>query len=114
MRNKRFWIQTISFPLIGLLLFIGGLMSSDVVYMMFGLSLMFAAISITLTTRVMSDLRIKRYVEVITAAFSLGIIICGYLLSGTLILMISTLIIAALLALAFSLSYLLPRIRGEI
>jgi len=91
-----------------------GLINGDIVYMVFGLSLIFAAISITLTTRVMSDLRIKRYVEVITAAVSLGIIVCGYLLSGALILVISTLIISALLALAFTLPYLLPKIRGEI
>lgn len=114
MRNTRPWIQLISFSLIGLLLFMSGLINGDIVYMVFGLSLIFAAISITLTTRVMSDLRIKRYVEVITAAVSLGIIVCGYLLSGALILVISTLIISALLALAFTLPYLLPKIRGEI
>jgi len=113
-RNTRPWIQLISFSLIGLLLFMSGLINGDIVYMVFGLSLIFAAISITLTTRVMSDLRIKRYVEVITAAVSLGIIVCGYLLSGALILVISTLIISALLALAFTLPYLLPKIRGEI
>jgi len=113
-RNTHPWIQMISFSLIGLLLFISGLISSDIIHTIFGLSLVFAAISITLTTHVVSDLRVKRYVEVITTAFSLGIIVCGYLLSGALILMISTLIIAALLALAFAFSYLLPKIRGEI
>jgi hypothetical protein len=104
-------IQAISFSLLGLLLIINGLMSNDIANMVFELSLISAAISITLTTCVMSDSRIKRYIEVIIATFSLGIIIYGYLLSSSLILMISTFIIAGLLTLAFILSYLLPRIR---
>lgn len=43
--------------------------------------------------------------------WAVGIIVCGYFLSGSIILAIITALVAVLMAVAFILAYLLPKVR---
>jgi phosphotransferase system glucose/maltose/N-acetylglucosamine-specific IIC component len=112
--DKRVQIQVAPLVILGLLWLARGLFEKSVVSMVFGASLMFASISLVLTVYVRSDSKNKRVIEIISGAAALGAIIYGYVVSGDLTLMIATMLISALLALAFILSYILPRISSKI
>lgn len=112
--KKRFWIQLVGLILLGILWFARALINNDFAYAIIGLVFAFGAISLTLTTCVVSDSKIKRYAEIILFMTLLGIIIYGYFMSGALMLMILMIALAAFFVLGFILSYLLPKIRGEI
>lgn len=89
-----------------------GLIGGDIVAASIGLALTFGSVSLILTSYVTRDFKAKRYLEIISSAGSLGIIIYGYILSGTIILMIIAALVIALFALGIILSYIMPKIRG--
>ncbi|MEM2889116.1 MAG: hypothetical protein QXR42_06520 [Candidatus Bathyarchaeia archaeon] len=99
--------------ILGFLMFTGGFFSESTVIMVVGGSLAFAGISVFLTSFVESESLLKRASEVVSAAASLGIIIYGYLLTGSLVLGIMTLFVASMFFVAFTLSYLLPKLRNK-
>jgi len=111
--SKRIWAQAVLLTLLGLLWLVRGLINNEFAIITIGLSLIFGAVSFSLTSYVISDSRVKRYTEIAFLAASLGIIILGYILSGSPILMIFTALIIAFLILGFILSYFLPKIRGK-
>lgn len=98
---------------LGFLAFLSGLFSENVVTMVVGSSLTLVNISAFLTSYVKSENRVKKASEVVSAIVGLGIIVYGYVLTQSLILGVVTLFIVAMLFVAFTLSYLLPRIRGK-
>jgi len=109
--DRRHWIQIIGLLILGALLLLRGLIGGDIVATSIGLALTFGSVSLTLTAYVARDFKAKRYLEIISAAGSLGIIIYGYILSGTVILMIIAALIIALFTLGIILSYIMPKIR---
>ncbi|MBS7607375.1 MAG: hypothetical protein QW502_01365 [Candidatus Bathyarchaeia archaeon] len=112
--SRRIWIQAVILALLGLLWLVRGFINNDFAIMIVGFSLIFGAVSFTLTNYVISGSKVKRYAEIAFLVASLGIMILGYILSGALILMIFIALTIALLMLGFILSYLLPKIRREI
>lgn len=112
--SRRIWIQAVILTLLGLLWLMRGFINNEFAIIIIGLSLIFGAVSFTLTNYVISGSRVKRYAEIALLVASLGIMVLGYILSGALILMIFTALTIALLMLGFILSYLLPKIRREI
>ncbi|MEM2424478.1 MAG: hypothetical protein QXR45_05365 [Candidatus Bathyarchaeia archaeon] len=112
--SKRFWVQLVAFLSLGFLWLVYGLAFNDIVFIIFGVAMVFGVISLFLMTRVISDSKIKRYLEAAFAVASLGVIVYGYLVSSSPLLMIVAVLIFALLTLGFILSYLLPKIRGEV
>ncbi|MEM2401640.1 MAG: hypothetical protein QXX24_03770 [Candidatus Bathyarchaeia archaeon] len=111
--EKRFWIQLVTLILLGIVWLARALIDNSFTYAIIGLVFALGAISFTLTTHIVSDSKIKRYTEIILFIALLGIIICGYVMSGALMLMILMIALATFLILGFILSYLLPKIHGE-
>jgi hypothetical protein len=111
--DKRFWVQVALLVILGLSWLVRGIFEKSVVRMVVGVSLMFALISLVLTSYVRGDSKIKRVIEIVSGAAALGAIICGYILSGDLILMTLTVLISALFILAFILSYILPKMSSK-
>ena len=109
----RFRLQTIALLILRLLWLVRGFIDDDVVDIAVRTSLLFSIVPIVLTNYIVSSSRVKRYLEVVFLAASLGIVVYGYLLSGALMLMVSIALIFTFLASAFILSYLLPKIRRE-
>jgi len=109
---RRRWVLPV-WVLLGFLMFLSGVLSENVVRMVFGVATAFAIISAFLTSYVKSEHIVKRASEVVSGIAALGAIICGYVLTGSLILGIITLFIVAMFSVAFTLSYLLPRIRSK-
>jgi len=98
---------------LGFLTFLSGFLSENVVTMVVGSSLAFVNTSAFLTSYVKSESRVKKISEVVSAIVGLGIIVYGYALTRSLVLGVITLFIVAMLFVAFTLSYLLPRIRSK-
>ncbi|MBS7615530.1 hypothetical protein KEJ18_07385 [Candidatus Bathyarchaeota archaeon] len=99
--------------ILGFLMFLGGLFSENIVTMVVRGSLAFAGISIFLTSYVKSESMLKRASEVVSGFASLGTIVYGYILTGSLVLGIMASFIASMFFVAFTLSYLLPKLRSE-
>jgi len=99
--------------ILGFLMFLGGFFSKDIVIMIVGVSLAFASVSVFLTSYVKSESMFKKASEVVSGIMSLGIIVYGYVLTGNLILGIMTLFVASMFLVAFTLSYLLPKLRNN-
>ena len=99
--------------IVGVLMFLSGFVSGNVVTMVVGLMLTFAHASSYLTSHVRSDHIVKRALEVFFMFLAFGVIIFGYILTGSLVLGVMTIFIVTLVFVAFLLSYLLPRIRSE-
>jgi len=81
--------------------------------MVVGIAVSFGYVSSYLTAYVRSDHRVKRVLEVVFAIVALGAIVYGYIVTGSLILGVMTIFIVAMMFVAFTLSYLLPRVRSE-
>ena len=94
-------------------MFLSGLVSSRFDMMVVGASGLFAATSAYLTSYVKSEHRVKRTLEVIFMLLAFGVVIYGYVVTRSLILGVITLFIVAMTFAAFTLSYILPRIRGK-
>jgi hypothetical protein len=100
--------------ILGILMFLSGFVSGNVVTMVVGIAVAFGHVSSYLTAYVRSDHWVKRALEVIFAIVALGVIVYGYIVTGSLILGVMTIFIVAMMFIGFTLSYLLPRIRGEL
>jgi cobalamin synthase len=82
--------------------------------MIVGAILLSATTSAYLTSYVKSETRVKRALEVIFVLLVFGVVVYGYAVTRSLILGVITLFIAATVFVAFMLSYLLPKIRGNL
>ncbi|MCD6466173.1 hypothetical protein J7L27_07415 [Candidatus Bathyarchaeota archaeon] len=112
-RGRQVWKRGvyIAWTLLGVLNFISGFSSGNMVIMVIGASLAFANVSAFLTSYVESELRVKKILEVVSGIIALGIIVYGYIITRSLILGVITLFILAMLFMAFAASYLQPVIR---
>jgi len=97
--------------ILGFLLVLSGIASGNVVTIIVGATVAFAGTSTYLTSHVKSERRVKKALEVVFAMIAMMIVIYGYVITGSLILGVLTLFIAVMFFVAFTLSYLLPRIR---
>lgn len=110
--TKHKWVWAV-WEILGILMFLSGFTSGNVVMMVIGVALTFAFTSVFLTSYVESEHRLKKALEVVSAILALGIIVYGYVLTGSFILGVITLLIVAVFFVAFTLSYLLPKIRNK-
>ncbi len=92
-------------------MFLSGFYSGDVVTATLGVALVFAGVSGFLTVHVAGDCRLKKALEVFSAVGAIGIIVCGYFLTGSIVIAIITALVTVLMAVAFILAYLLPKVR---
>jgi hypothetical protein len=99
--------------ILGFFMLLSGVISGNVVTIIVGTLLAFAATSGYLTSHVKSEHRVKKAWEVVSAIIAMAIVIYGYVITGSLILEVLTLFIAVMFFVAFTLSYLLPRIRAK-
>lgn len=115
-RSVGCWVRVghIILLITGFLMLLNGLLFGEPVMRIFGLAVVFAAASLLLTHHIESKNKVKRLLEVIFGAISLGIIIYGYFITGSLILGVVTLFTIVMFLAAFILSYLLPRARPHI
>jgi len=99
--------------LLALILLLSGAASRSVITIVFGTFLLFATASSYLTSYVRSDHIVKRALEAVFMLLALGVIIYGYVMTGSFILGVITLFILAMFFFAFVVSYFLPRIRSK-
>ncbi|MEM2905168.1 MAG: hypothetical protein QW057_10530 [Candidatus Bathyarchaeia archaeon] len=109
----RGWAIPLIWASLGFLLFLSGLASNNVVTMVIGVSLGLAGVSASLTAFAKCERRVEKAVEAVAAFGAMVLIVYGYAITGSLILGVLTLFIAAMLVLAFAASYLIPRIRSQ-
>lgn len=102
-------VRDVILALVGFLMTINGFLSGNAVTITIGSAMLFAGSSLFLTCHIKGEHGVKRLLEINFGAISLGIIIYGYFATGSLILEILTLFIAAMILISFTLSYLLPR-----
>lgn len=109
--SRRLLIQGILLLLLGLFWFWRGLTEGNLASMAIGFALALASIPITLTAAMIGNSRAKRCLEVTFSSASIGVLGLGYIFSGDTILLVLTTLITTTFALAFVISYLLPKIR---
>jgi len=110
--DVRRWVWAV-WGTLGFLAFLSGFLSENVATMVVGLAMVFANTTAFLTYHVKSQHRVKRASEIVSLIATLGIIVYGYVLTGSFILEVITLFIVAMGFFAFLVSYLLPRIRSK-
>ncbi|MFX0199408.1 MAG: hypothetical protein ACFFCW_25075 [Candidatus Hodarchaeota archaeon] len=98
---------------LGFIMFLSGFLSENVITMVIGLVLTFAAASAALTTYIRSDHIVKRALEVAFMFLAFGVVVYGSIVTRSLVLEVMTLFIIAIFFVAFTLSYLLPRIHHK-
>ena len=103
----------VGWSILGFLALLSGVVSGNVVMMVFGTVIAFLATSAFLMHYVKSEHRVKRALEVVSALVALVIVVYGYVVTGSFILGVMTLFIVTMVFVAFMLSYLLPRIRSK-
>ncbi len=103
---KPFRWAPLVWSLLGFLMFLSGFYSGNVVTATLGVALVFAGVSSFLALHVASESRLKKALEVFSAVGAVGIIVCGYFLTGSIILAIITALIMVLMSVAFLFSYL--------
>jgi len=81
--------------------------------MIIGTAKAFAFTSVFLMLYVESEHRVKRASEVVSTLVTLGVIVYGYAITGSLVLGVVTFFIVALVLFAFVVSYFLPKIRSK-
>ena len=110
------WVQVgrVIWVILSFSMFSAGFLSGNIVTMVIGLALAFASASLFLTCYIKSELEVKRFLEAIFGAVSLGIIVYGYVITGSPVLEIATLFIIVMILIAFMLSYFLPRIHAKL
>ena len=106
------WVLAV-WEIIGILTFLSGLISGNVVTMVVGVVVVFGYASSYLTSYIRSAHIIKRASEVIFMLSALGVVIYGYAITGSPILGVMTIFIVTVVLFAFIVSYLLPRIRSK-
>lgn len=105
--------QGLVWGILGFLMILSGIVSGNIVTIIVGAVLGFAGTSAYLTSQVKSERTIKKVAEVASAIIAMAITICGYVITRSLILGILTLFITIMFFVAFTLSYLLPKIRSR-
>jgi hypothetical protein len=105
--------QSLVLGILGFLMVLSGIASGNVVPIIVGAAVAFAGTSAYLTSHVKSEHRVKKTSEVVSAMIAMAIVIYGYVITGSLILGVITLFTAVMFFIAFTLSYLLPRIHGR-
>lgn len=106
------WVWAV-WEILGILTFLSGFFSENVVMMVIGATMAFAHASAYLTSYVEGEHRFKKGWEVISAIMVLGVYVYGYFITRIFILGVLTLFIAVMGFIAFAVSYLLPRIRSK-
>lgn len=101
------------FVFLALVLLIIGAISDNAVTIFFGTFLLFAIVSSFLTSYVRSDHIVKRAFEVIFLFAALTVVVYGYAITRSPILGIILLFVAAMLSVAFVLSYILPKLNAK-
>jgi hypothetical protein len=99
--------------MLGFLMALSGIASGNVVTIIVGATVAFAGTSAYLTSQVRSERRVKKALEVIFAIVAMAIVICGYVITESLILEVLTLFIVGMIFLAFVASWLLPRVLSK-
>ena len=114
-RGGQVWkrVAYIAWTLLGVLNFILGFSSGNMVTMVIWASLASASVSAFLASYVESELRVKKILEVVSGIIAMGIIVYGYTITRSLILGVITLFILAMLFMAFAISYLQPATRRK-
>ena len=108
---KPFRLAPLVWSLLGFLMFLSGFYSGNVVTATLGAALVFAGVSSFLTLHVASENMLKKALEVFSAIGAVGIIVCGYFLTGSMILAMITALMMVLMSVTFLFSYLLPKVR---
>ncbi|MEM1562076.1 MAG: hypothetical protein QXJ19_02255 [Candidatus Bathyarchaeia archaeon] len=98
---------------LGFLMLLDGFLFEESVMKIFGLATVSAAASLFFM-HIESENRVKRILEAIFSAISLGIITYGYFITRSLILGVATLFIFVMFLVALILSYFLPKARPHI
>jgi len=106
------WVWAI-WGMLGILMFLSGFISENVVTVIFGVVMAFGYASLYLTSYVRSDHIVKRALEVVFMLSAFGVVIYGYIVTRSFILGAITIFIVTMVFVAFLLSYLLPRIRSK-
>lgn len=106
------WVWAV-WEILGILMFLRGYFSGNVVTMIVGIVMAFAQASLLLTSFVSSDHIVKRALEVIFVLLAFGVVIAGYIITQSFILGVMTLFIVIIIFVAFGASYLRPRLRGK-
>lgn len=94
-------------------MFAAGFCSGNVVSATVGAALAFSGASAFLMWHVTGESGWKRFLEAASAIGAAGSIVCGYLLTGNVLLAASTVLMFCLMFIAFLLSYVLPKIREK-
>lgn len=110
MSNK--WVVVV-WGILGFLLFLTGFSSQNVVTMVVGVAMMLGNVSAYLTSHVESDSTIKRAIEVAFLVAALAVFGYGYIITQSIVLGLMTAAIVVLTLVAFTLSYVLPKIRDK-
>lgn len=105
--------QLLIWGVLSFLLLLSGVASGNIVTVIIGATLVFAGASMYLTSRVESESRVKKALEVVSAIIAMAIVVFGFAITGSLLLGFLTCFIAVMFSIAFTLSYLLPKLRGE-
>ncbi|MGB9853680.1 MAG: hypothetical protein ACPLRY_02590 [Candidatus Bathyarchaeales archaeon] len=98
---------------LGFLMFLSGFYYGDAVRATLGVALVFAGFSSFLTLHIASESVLKKALEVVSAVGAVGIIVCGYFLTGSAFLAIITALVIVLMSVAFLLSYVSPKVRSK-
>lgn len=106
------WVWAV-WEILGILMFLSGFFSGNVVTMIVGVVMAFGSASLFLTSYVTSDHIVKRALEVIFMLLAFGVVVYGYIVTRSVILGVMTIFIVTMIFVAFVVSYLLPRIRSK-
>ncbi|MEM2166434.1 MAG: hypothetical protein QXE73_04485 [Candidatus Bathyarchaeia archaeon] len=114
-RSAELWVKVshIILLVLGFLMLLDGFLFEESVMKIFGLATVSAAASLFFM-HIESENRVKRILEAIFSAISLGIITYGYFITRSLILGVATLFIFVMFLVALILSYFLPKARPHI
>lgn len=110
--SRERWVWAI-WETLGILMFLSGFFSGNIVTMIVGGVMAFGIASLLLTSCVSSDHIVKRALEVILVFLAFGVVVYGYVVTGSVLLGGMTMFIVAMIFIAFVASYLLPGIRGR-
>ncbi|MEM1674481.1 MAG: hypothetical protein QXN24_06100 [Candidatus Bathyarchaeia archaeon] len=115
-RGTERWMKVshIILLVLGFLMLLNGFLFEESVMKIFGLASVSAAASLFLMHYIESENRVKRILEAIFSAISLGIITYGYFITRSLILGVTTLFIFVMFLVALILSHFLPKARSHI
>ncbi|PVX25588.1 MAG: hypothetical protein CW691_04100 [Candidatus Bathyarchaeum sp.] len=106
------WVNVI-WGILGFLMFLAGFSSQNVVTMTIGSAIVLGNVSLHLTLQVNNDKPTKRALEVLFLVATFGVFGCGYIVTQSLMLGLMITFIVAMTLVAFTATYLLPKIRDK-